>query len=153
MIKVRANRFRCLSIAITGLILSAGLILFDPEDVDSAAEDLSRAGGILCLNLAIYCLTPLLRRWYFTYDLRSRTVTASGRWRSRGVYPWRGFDRIEYSVYDAGVYEVAASGKRRRLPVVRWFADRKDWANLADILLEHQAERQDADRRPKSVGE
>ena len=135
MIKVRANRLRCLSIAIISLLLSAGLIMFDPEDVDSAAEDLSRSGGILFLNLAIWCLMPLLRRWYFTYDPRSRTVTASGRWKSKRVYPWRGSDRLEYSVYDAKIYEVAESGKRRRLPISRWFADRRDWEAFVDQLL------------------
>lgn len=132
---VRANRLRCWSIAIIGLALTFVLVMFDLGGVNSTADDLTRGAGIASMNLALWCLVLLFRRWYFTFDARSRVVTASGRWKARGTYPSRRFDRIEYSVYDARIYEVRADGKRRRLPVRRWFADRRDWEALVDALL------------------
>ncbi|GAA2142165.1 hypothetical protein [Glycomyces algeriensis] len=132
---VRANRFLCISVAAIGLPSTFVLIMFDPGGINSTADDLTRAAGFASFNLAFWCLVLLFRRWYFTFDARNRAVTASGRWKARGTYPSRRFDRIEYSVYDARIYEVRADGKRRRLPVRRWLADQQDWRALVDLLL------------------
>lgn len=142
---VRVNRRRCLSIVIVGIPLSVALILLDPASGDRAVDDLWRAAGILIGAFAFQFLDRLFRHWYFTFDAESRKLTARGRWGSERTYPRHGFDRIEYSTYDAGIYEVAANGKRRRLPVRRWFADRRDWKTFADTVLDGDAPNAEGD--------
>ena len=139
VITVRPNRLRCALIAFIGLPLSLGLILFDPESGDRQTDDLWRTGGTLLLGLTVGCLPILFRRWYFTFDARIRRVTVSGRW-DANVYPRNNFERIEYSVYDARIYVVKAGGKRRRLPVRRWFANPRDWEVFVDRILAVQAQ-------------
>lgn len=109
---------------------------------DSTAPVSGFIGGLLLgvpAGLAGGSIALLLRTTYLTYDPRSRTIRGPSRWRNRTTYPRKGYDRLEYSVYDGRVYEIRTDGKRRKLLFVRWVADRRDWRDLVDLLLAPEA--------------
>lgn len=52
-------------------------------------------------------------------------------------YPSRGFDRVEYSVYDARIHQVRADGTRRLITIPRWLLNRHDWQVFVNAMLAH----------------
>lgn len=83
----------------------------------------------------IACATTLLRKGYLRFHPVSRTLMGPSRWVSWTAYPKAKSNRLEYSVYDARIYEVQPDGKRCRLPIHRKHADQRDWEALVDLLL------------------
>lgn len=130
------NRRRCLWVAAVGFPLYFGFIVLDPVGrPDHLSEVLFLMAAVASGAPAIFALGLLLKGPHLRYYSESRRVIGPKRWGQRTEYPRSGFDRIEYSVYDARIYEIRSNGKRRRLPVMRWFADRRDWAALVDLLI------------------
>ncbi|SDL37742.1 hypothetical protein SAMN05216298_3690 [Glycomyces sambucus] len=135
---IRTDRLRCALIAAVGIPLGIALILLDPVAERDPVEMLLSLAGGMSLGWGSGAL-GLLFREPLRFDVRSRRlhVPRSSNWRFTDVYPSPGFDRIEYSPYNARIYQVRADGRRRRLPVFRQYTNRRDWAALADLLLEH----------------
>jgi hypothetical protein len=135
VLDVRVNRLRCLWVAAVGFPLYIAFILLDPVGSDRLSEALfsmaSVAGGVP----AMIALGLLLNGPHLRYYSESGIVIGPERWGRRTEYPRSGFDRIEYSVYDSRIYEIRPNGKRRRLPVSRWFVRRRDWEALVDLLI------------------
>jgi hypothetical protein len=72
----------------------------------------------------------------FLFDVQRRRILDPRSRKDR--YPYRRFERLEYSVYDARIYQVARDGARRKLPFKRFWANREDWKTLVDLLLAHE---------------
>ncbi|MQM25143.1 hypothetical protein [Glycomyces albidus] len=75
------------------------------------------------------------RRMFFFDAQRRRVIDPRSR---RDRYPSRGFERLEYSVYDGRIYQVARDGARKKLPFKRFWANREDWRTLVDLLLQDE---------------
>jgi hypothetical protein len=138
VLRVRTNRRRHGWTAIIGLPTAFVLPSLVPPGLDPTAQFLTGLligvpGGLAAGSIAL-----LLRRVYLTYDARERTIRGPGYWRNNTTYPRAGYDRLEYSPYDARIYEVRADGKRRRLILRRWVANPQDWKALVDLLLTPQ---------------
>ncbi|HEX2143873.1 MAG TPA: hypothetical protein VHG10_05105 [Glycomyces sp.] len=89
----------------------------------------------LARGLPILSIVLLVRKKYLVYDIRHRTIVVPQR---RRQYPRFGFNRLEYSVYDARIYQVGNDGKRRKIAGRSPFLDRQDWEALVDILVAQQ---------------
>jgi len=135
VLRVRTNRHRHLWTIAICFPLACVLAWLIPDRTDPVNQLIS--GFILGIpgGLAGGSLALLFRKDYLTYDLRSRTIRGPSLWRNRTNYPRRGYERIEYSVYDGRIYEVREDGKRRRLIITRWVADQRDWRVLVDLLI------------------
>jgi hypothetical protein len=145
VLRVRMNRRRHLLTIAISLPMTC---LLSPLFVSQNEID-GLAGFILGLvygvpaGLAGGSIALLLRSTYLTYDASTRTLRGPSHWRINTNYPRAGYDRVEYSPYDARLYEVRADGKRRRLFFRRWVANQQDWRVLVDLLLaERPARRQ-----------
>lgn len=155
------NRRRHLWTAVVCLPLACVLPWFFPNDLDPTNQFLS---GLLLgvpSGLAGGSIALLMRKAYLTYDVQTRTLRGPSRWRNLTSYPRRGYDRLEFSPYDARIYEVRTDGKRRRLMFRRWVADQGDWRALVDLLLTQQNARATSapagrfkhDHKPSTTGD
>ncbi|WP_205324180.1 hypothetical protein [Glycomyces sp. YM15] len=138
-IAVRSNRRRCLWVTAVGLPLCFLFILVDPESPDDVlAEWLLLVASLTAFIPGVPGTVLLLSSHrYLVFDPVSRRLTAGpGNWRQRSIHPRRGFDRIEYSVYDARIYQIRTDGSRRRIAIPRWYLDKQDWRAFVDALTE-----------------
>lgn len=138
MLTVRPNRRRCLWVAAVGippsLVVGAWLPAIQPPHhllvlTFAALFGFGSWGAVL-----------LFRKRYLAFDHSTGRLWGS-RYYGRAQYPRAGFDRLEYCIYDARIYEVSADGKRRRVPDTCWWANREDWRALADALLDTAPEK------------
>jgi hypothetical protein len=97
----------------------------------------------LVLGAPIIAVLLLVRRRFLIYDLRYRVIIGPPVSGKRS--PRIGFDRLEYSVYDATVYRVDDDGKRRKIIRRSPFANRQEWEVLVDLLIADQEARRAAE--------
>jgi hypothetical protein len=138
-VAVRSNRRRCSWVAAVGLPLWILFILIDPESPnDDLAEWLLMAASLAAFYPGVQAAAVLFSSHrYLVFDPATRKLTTGpGNWRQRSVFPRRGFDRIEYSIYNAQIYQVRAIGRRRRILIPRWLLNRQDWRDFVDALTD-----------------
>lgn len=135
VLNVRMNRRRPLWAIVVCLPLFFTVAFLLPGSDDFVVQFI---GGMVLgvpAGLVGGSIALLMRNTYLTYDPRSRTIRGPSRWRARMTYPRKGYERLEYSVYDGRIYEVRADGGRRKLMFTRWIADQHDWRVLIDLML------------------
>jgi hypothetical protein len=135
MLVVRPNRQRCFWVAalcVPQFLVHVLLLSELPPTHDSKLLQLVSAGAF---GFGYWGAMHLFRKRYLAFDHSTGTLWGSHHY-GRARYPRPGFDRLEYCVYDARIYEVATDGKRRRVPDTSWWVNREDWRALADTLLD-----------------
>jgi hypothetical protein len=143
LLTVRYNRRRLWwSLAVTAPLTVA--VYFLPV----ASSHAERFLGVLVLGLTVgptvLSIMSLFRKAFLVYDVQRGTLLGPHgrkRW-----YPGDGYLRLEYSVYDARIYEVAPDGRRRKVIGSSVFADRQDWEALVDVLIAQQDTQPSTDR-------
>jgi hypothetical protein len=96
----------------------------------------------LVIGAPIVSVLLLIRKRFLVYDLRSRVIVGPP---VRGKNsPRIGFDRLEYSVYDATIYWVDDDGRRRKAMRRSPFADQQEWAVVVDLVIADQEARRGA---------
>ena len=131
MIEVRPRRLRLIVIAVVAFAAAVAIGYSTPFPLGHLNILLQS----MLIATAVMCGGYAMSKNYLSFDPRTGVIRGPGVWQWSTDYPRRGFDRIEYSVYDARIHEVALSGKRRRIPVSWRFADRRDWEAFVDQLL------------------
>ncbi|WP_157974864.1 hypothetical protein [Glycomyces dulcitolivorans] len=139
-IQVRVNLLRAGSVAAIGLGLGFVFVVLDPGQPGFWFEFLYGIATATCVLSGIDAAKPLWFRRFLTFDPgKGRVILRPGTKRLT-VFPSSGFERIEYSIYDARVYEVRANGERRQLPIPRGYMNRTDWQKFADAMIAHRQE-------------
>lgn len=126
-----------------GVVMLGGLVLTAFNVAIWADAERSEANfdpfGPLALMAACYVLfgaIPLILRPVLTFKAGQVSVRTLGLVTRK--FPRRGFERLEYSVYNGILYEVRGDGKRRRI-ATGWARDQVAWKTFVDRLLDSKA--------------
>lgn len=93
--------------------------------------------GPLALAAAGYVLfgvLPLICNPVLAYESGSGLVSVKTRGLPTREFPRRGYERLEYSVYNGALYEVRADGRRRRVATGR-ARDQVEWKAFVDRFV------------------
>jgi hypothetical protein len=143
VLKVRYDRRRLLLLftVTTPLVVATSFL---PTPSSFSEEFLQALVRGLVTGPAVWSLMSLVQKTALAYDIHRGTLLVPRS--RRRVHPGDGYLRLEYSAYDARIYEVARDGRRHKVAGAPAFANRRDWEALVDVLTAQQDTRRAADR-------
>ncbi|MEU6858566.1 hypothetical protein AB0B28_06815 [Glycomyces sp. NPDC046736] len=133
MIEVRPRRFLILAISIVPMAVGIAAAVL-PDYPPTHAENWLRSVIVgVTFGPGFWSFTYVLRRSLLTFEPATGTLRGPSLTRANGVYPRRGFGRIEFDPDSRRLYEVGPD-RRRLIPIPHWAAHHDDWSALTGLL-------------------